>query len=113
MKKIIILSIFATVAYWVFLQLSPHNEDWLHGKWEYQGSEPDYMTFYKNGTVEMSNSKRTYARCVYASVVSNEVSLECKVKNKTHELEFVASNNSRTLTNKKHLDSIYNKIKKG
>ena len=109
MKKIILLSIFAAVAYLVFLQLSPLNETWLHGQWTYQGSNPDYMTFYKDGTVEMSNSKRIYARCIYASVISNEVSVECKVKNKTHELEFVGSNNSMTLTNKKRPDSVYNK----
>ncbi|MFK8012037.1 MAG: hypothetical protein AB8B80_08370 [Marinicellaceae bacterium] len=109
MKKVILLSIFGALAYLVYLQLSPHHETWLHGKWEYQGSEPDYMTFYKDGTLEMSDSKRIYARCIYASVVGNEVSVKCKAKNKTHELEFIGSNEARTLTNKKHNDSIYNK----
>lgn len=109
MKKIIIISAIAILGYLAFLQLSPHNETWLHGKWLFAGGKFDYMTFYPDGTVEMSNDKRIYARCVYASVVDNEVDIECKVRGKVHELKFEASNNGTTLTNNQ-AGSIYNKV---
>jgi len=32
MKKIILLAVIGAIGYFAFLQLSPHDEKWLHGK---------------------------------------------------------------------------------
>jgi len=60
----------------------------------------------------MSNQKGIYARCIYAVVVSDVVNIECKVKNKIHELDYHVSNNNKTLphTNSNGESSIYNKM---
>ena len=109
MKKLFIVLVLAGVGYFAFLKLSPHDEDWLHGEWKYQGAEEDYMTFYENGSVEMRDAERIYARCVYAAVFDNEVGVECKVKGKVHELKYSVSSDGKTLTNREHADSVYTK----
>ena len=110
MKALVILVLVTVAGYFAYLQLSPHDEVWLHGKWKYGGQQHDFMTFNKDGSVELSNAKGVYARCIYASVVADKVSMECKVKGKSHELHFKATNDSKTLTNINRSDSVYHKV---
>lgn len=109
MKAILAAGVLAGIGYLAFTTLLPYDETWIHGEWKYQGDEEDYMTFHGNGTLELSDDKRVYARCVYAVVVEDEVSIECKVRDKVHELVFEVSEDQRTLTNTEHADSVYRK----
>ena len=107
--KILAAIALAALAYLAFTTLLPYDETWLHGEWKYAGDDEDYMTFHGNGTVELRNDKRVYLRCVYAVVVSDEVSMECEVKGEARELVFKVSDDQRTLTNVEYEDSIYRK----
>ena len=109
MKAILSLGVLGAIAYFAFTILLPYDETWLHGEWQYQGDDIDFMTFKSNGTVELRTDKRVYARCVYAVVVKDEVSMECKIRDKVHEFVFAVSDDKRTLTNTEHADSVYGK----
>lgn len=110
MKAIIVVLLLAGVGYYAFLEMSPHDEIWLHGEWKYHGAEADTMTFKKDGSVEMRNADRIYAICVYSAVIDDEVGIECELREQVHELRFAVSNEGRTLTNMERSDSVFHKV---